>query len=185
MSNKNEIRSGALAPSPGDIDKYLYRKPQKTKMSRQEVLERVSGYFNGIIERTTNENGEVVTKWRMPPTKSGLCAALDISRQTLIRYTYESDKYQGTSHQTIAKDDWDILQKAMLIIENYYESMLSSSTPTGAIFALLNMQRRIYTNKDEIEISNGNRLEMDLPTKEEVIRRLPTYDDSIDGDIDI
>jgi hypothetical protein len=155
-------------------------------MSREEVIKRVSGYFNGIIENTIDENGEAVTKWRVPPTKSGLCAALDIDRRTLVRYTYEGDKYHDSHHSSVSINDWDILEKAMLVIENYYECMLSSTTPTGAIFALLNMQRPIYSNKDEIEINNGSKnLEMELPSKESIIKRLPTYDDSIDGDIDI
>lgn len=90
--------------------------------------------LNYLVEVTH----KVETK-QVPYTITGLAYYLDTSRETLLDYQ-ERPEFSDT------------IKKAKLKCENYAESMLFSTTPTGSIFNLKNN----YGWKDKTEVENIN-----------------------------
>lgn len=71
------------------------------------------------------------------PTVTGLCLALEFTKETLYQYR---DKPEFS----------DSIKRALLIVENGYEKALRESSPAGSIFALKNMG---WKDKTETEMS--------------------------------
>jgi hypothetical protein len=110
----------------------------------EQFEEAVKDYFeNGIKHRTViigkAPNQQAVS---LPvPTITGLCLHLGFeSRQSF----YDYEEREGFSYT---------VKRARLLIEKEYEEMLqTSSSPTGAIFALKNLG---WKDKSEVEQSGG------------------------------
>jgi len=83
--------------------------------------------------KTAEQMQKVIDTWaenleesKKPPTLTGLALALGFcSRQSIYDYE-EREEFTFT------------IKRAKLIVEQWYESLLSGTTPTGAIFALKN-----------------------------------------------
>jgi len=118
-------------------------RPPKFK-SEKELLNKIIAYFDlckpKINNEGVNENPENLTE-------TGLALFLGFeSRQSI--YDYKD------------KEDFSyIIKRALLVIENHYETRLIYSNPTGAIFALKNMD---WKDKTEIEGQFKNDTKIDL-----------------------
>lgn len=109
--------------------------------------------------------------WTSPPTKSELSLILGISPRTMQRFLrgeYSPGRaYADIKPRRISSNDVDILERALTIIESYYESSLSvSRVPTGAIFWLLNSKSERWTNEHVVvsRIEDDN-IPMDTPAE--------------------
>lgn len=119
----------------------------------EEVQEKIDGYFTWIqgefhMEEREEGKGKAKKKvqvkvWdRQPesPTITGLALFLGFdSKQSL----YDYKKKEEFSYP---------IKRALMVIENNYENALFSQAPSGAIFALKNMD---WSDKKEVEHSGG------------------------------
>lgn len=111
--------------------------------SPQQLADKITEYFQLFI----HEEGTEPTK--LVPTITGLALFLGFeSRQSL--YDYKNGSRAGEDSALYSY----IVKKAMLKIEELYEQKLSGTTPTGAIFALKNMN---WTDKTEVQHSGNVR----------------------------
>lgn len=119
-----------------------FNKPLKFK-SPEELQEKIDKYFTDCDKK------------KEPYTITGLCLALDITRQTLINY---EDCFDNNWLKRLNNDEKaiyvDTVKKAKLKCENYVEKQLldpySKKNPAGDIFALKNYG---WTDKTEVVTS--------------------------------
>jgi hypothetical protein len=97
-------------------------------------------YNDGMkyIERTLRKDE--------PLTWTGVCIALDSTRETMN--DYDSGKYDNENNRFS-----DAIKRLKVHCENYAESRLFANNPTGAIFALKNYG---WKDKQEVESINHN-----------------------------
>lgn len=184
-------KSGGLAPSIESIEKYLGGDDSMAKpMTRQQVINRIVGYFQSITEvYAEEETGRVLTRWLQNPTKAGLARALGVRVETLSRYA--SDKRNAepysreNSHAVISPEDFDLIHKSYCIISEFYEGQLGKNqNNSGSIFWLLNKNSEQWTNQQKISIENSeNKLTADM-TPDEIAKMIeqdiPVDEDFID-----
>ena len=132
----------------------------ETVLSRDEVLDRVMGYFSGCVRVAIEEStGEQITTWVRNPTKSGLAICLGIDKQTLLDYVKgvnsEGKKFSviNPDHKrNISVEDFDILRKAYSLIENFYEEQLAlNKNNAGVIYWLNNASNTKWSNEQEFK----------------------------------
>lgn len=96
-----------------------YRNPE-------EIQHEANKYFNRRLDADgnpkLNESGQV----KSPITYTGLCLALDLSRECFDRYM-EKEEFHDT------------MKALKMRVESYYENRLSYANATGSIFALKSM----------------------------------------------
>ena len=157
-------KAGGLSASIEQITDILQR-DDNDMLTREEVLNRVAGYFNGCLKVVEDEEtGEKITTWKRNPTKSGLAIALGVDKQTLLYYVkgldsngkpYREDAY---SHRRIQNADFDIIRKAYAIIENFYEENLAvNKNNAGVIYWLNNACNTKWSNEQEIVFNKSER----------------------------
>ena len=93
-------------------------RPAKFKTA-EDFSEAAQSYF---AECKANEESLTIT---------GLCLALDTSRDVLI-------DYEKGLHNERDPEFSHAIKRAKMIVENSYEQRLAGNNPTGAIFALKN-----------------------------------------------
>lgn len=152
-------KAGGVAPSIAEIENILQGSDTEMVYTREEVITRISNYFQSCITDTTDEEtGEVVRVWCRNPTKSGLALSLGLSSQTLIDYVsgLRSDGYayscNENSRRIISNKDFDILRKAYSLIEMFYEEKLGENrNNAGTIFWLNNLQNNRWSNEQSFK----------------------------------
>lgn len=127
------------------------------KFDTVEALEeRIIDYFESLIPESIkrvieNEDGEEETIKEMqlpePPTITGLALFLGFCDKKSL---YDYRKKEEFSYS---------IRRALTVVENHYETTLNYKSPTGAIFALKNMD---WADKTEVEHS-GN-LQFNVPS---------------------
>jgi hypothetical protein len=108
-------------------------RPPKFK-SAKDIESAAQKYFD-----SARENKE-------PITVTGLCIALDTTRESLC--DYGSGKYDERDSSFS-----DTVKRVKLICENYAELRLYGNNPTGAIFALKNFG---WSDKVQNEVTGAN-----------------------------
>lgn len=154
-------KAGGIAFTPEQIEKFLGERDD-SMMTRKEVQDRISAYFQSCITLTEDEeSGEFNHIWKRNPTKSGLALALGLSPGTLCDYVRGKDRkgnyYKSTGEnqglQRIATADHDLIHKAYQIITDFYEGKLADNrNNSGTIFWLLNTENRKWSNEQDIRI---------------------------------
>lgn len=110
----------------------------------QELEERISEYF----ETVSPESGNY-------PTVTGLALFLGFSSRDGL-YEYRDNNMFS-----------DVMKRALMVVESHYENRLNSGAPTGAIFALKNMNW-----KDTVEARVKTETELSDFTDEQLAERL-------------
>lgn len=169
-------KGGGFSYSPEQIQKIL-EEGSDDMLTRDEVKNRISAYFQGCIIVSQNEDtGEIEHAWKRNPTKSGLALALSVSPQTLIDYMHGVDRHgnaykpegENKGKQKIATADFDLVRKAYALIEDFYEQKLADNrNNSGVIFWLLNSYGGKWTNEQKIEVST-ERMKESPPTPDEI-----------------
>ena len=161
-------KAGGEAPSPNEVLEYLKGK-DSIQLTREEVQERAFGYLISCMEEYTDEDtNETGYRWRKNPTKAGLARAIGVTPETLSRYAsnhrIDGDAYAiGSKHSVVSTNDFDIIQAAYCVIEEFYESQLGKNrNNSGSIFWLLNAKTERWTNKQEVEMINNDSIQ--IPT---------------------
>ena len=166
-----ELRKGGTLAPRKDYIKKMLEGDDDAVLSRQEVLDRVLGYFYSCIKDYRDENtGEIASLWVKNPTKKELAGVLGITSQALIDYVhgYRSNgqpySRDNPDHKRrIATEDFDILRKAYELIESYYEGQLANNkNNTGSIFWLLNSLNSNWTNEHTTIIKTEEKPKMSI-----------------------
>lgn len=151
-------------------------------LTREEVKNKISAYLQSCITMSQDEETQEFNYvWKRNPTKSGLALALSVSPQTLIDYVKGSDRRGNTykpegenkGRQKIATADFDLIRKAYILIEDFYEQKLGDNrNNAGVIFWLNNKENTRWSNEQEFKFSAESKAETTLPpTPEEIAAR--------------
>lgn len=157
-------KGGGEAPRIEEIQQMLRGGEDGLMLSRDEVEQKITDYFRSKICTIENEEtGQTV--WKSAPTKSELAAKLGISLSTLARYNrgeYSGGRtYQGMTSEVCEPESFPIIQRAMLIISDFYERQLSlNKNNSGVIFWLLNAQNEKWSNEQEIHVAKTEEVEI-------------------------
>lgn len=117
----------------------MSRSNRIVQFTLDELKERIDNYFNKCDEELE------------PYTVTGLCLALNVTRQTLINYENRDRSFINMSEEEI-EEFVDTVKRAKLRIENYAEKQLfSARNPAGIIFNLKNN----YGWKDIQEVNSN------------------------------
>ena len=166
-------KGGGEAPSPIEISKYLQNSGSKRQLSREEVQARINNYFDACIEAYQDEDiGETFFRWRRNPTKAGLAISLGISAETLSHYIANKvagREYTDANQSTVSRDDFDLIQAAVSVIQSYYESNLGKNrNNSGSIFWLLNVGEERWTNTQTIKTIGDDNTSAPVLTQDEI-----------------
>lgn len=176
-------KAGGLSASIEQITDIL-QGDSDMPLSRQEVLDRVAGYFNACLKIVEDEEtGEQVTTWKRNPTKSGLALALGVDKQTLldmVRGLNSANKPYGADsfphNRRVHSEDFDILRKAYAIIENFYEEQLGQNkNNAGVIYWLNNASNSKWSNEQEFKFGRLPEAQRDIISADDLI---PLRDDA-------
>lgn len=151
-------KNGGVAPIDG-IREFL-RREEEGMLSREELISRIENYFLSCVRTIEDEKtGAIETVWATPPTKSGLARTLGCQVQTLLDYiNNRNSKGNLYSHnpdykRVVSNEDFDLIKKAYLLIEEFYEMQLSQNkNNSGSIFWLLNSRNGLWSNEQAIKI---------------------------------
>ena len=153
-------KAGGISYTPAQIQAILEERDDVV-LTREEVKNRISAYFQSCLTLSKDEETQEENYvWKRNPTKSGLSIALGLSPQTVIDYVKGCDRrgnvykseYGDKTVQRIATSDFDLLRKAYVIIEDFYEQKLGDNrNNAGAIFWLNNKENTRWSNKQEFE----------------------------------
>lgn len=117
----------------------MSRSNRIVQFTLDELKERIDNYFNKCDEELE------------PYTVTGLCLALNVTRQTLINYENRDRSFINMSEEEI-EEFVGTVKRAKLRIENYAEKQLfSARNPAGIIFNLKNN----YGWKDIQEVNSN------------------------------
>ena len=131
-------------PFPVPIEPYHFGRP-KVFASPQDLAIDILVYFQYC------QDNDLI------PGILGLCAHLNISRETLLNY--------GNEHASANSDYLDVCKHARLMIESAYEQgSMRKESCAGSIFALKNHAG--MTDKTEIKHSGKVTLDMNLSIEE-------------------
>lgn len=150
-----------LAPSIEEITKFLNSGGDEV-LTREQIQSRIVAYFLSCTEVIEDPNtGETITRWTKPPAKSELATALGILTNKLADYCNGYyDRGDGSGYhmygekahpsRIIKTEDFDLLRKAVQIIEGFYEGRLANNgNPAGSIYWLNNLKEKTWTNDHE------------------------------------
>ena len=153
-------KAGGLSYSPEQIQAILEERDD-VMLTRSEVKNRISAYFQSCLMLSRDEDThEVNYVWKRNPTKSGLALVLGLSPQTLIDYVKGSDRRgniykaegENKGRQKIATADFDLIRKAYILIEDFYEQKLGDNrNNAGVIFWLNNKENTRWSNEQEFK----------------------------------
>jgi hypothetical protein len=121
--------------------------------SQKQLQGKIDEYFNGGCKMRKI----VINKkeYEVPnPTITGLCLFLGFCDRTSF---YDMEKRPEFAY---------IIKRARMMIENEYEELLKTTTVTGAIFALKNMQ---WSDRQEIDQNiniSGDAIKIEFDNKE-------------------
>jgi len=185
VSQWEEIRkAGGRAINTGKLQE-LFEKDGDRVLTRKELIQIVTEYFESCIEEVENENGEIVSVWARTPTKSGLALALNIDSQTLIDYIhgtncigkpYSPNKPDYKRRVDVA--DFDILRKAYSVIEDFFEQRLGLNiNPAGTIFWLTNSTESRWTNEHRLTVDHEQK-KLEARTPEQIAEQ---YAEPLEG----
>lgn len=176
MQTWEQIRkAGIEAPQIESIEQIIMGGGDETNMmmTREELQQKIVEYFQSKISLVEDEEtGGTVSIWRSAPTKSELAAKLGISTATLARYNrgeYAGGRqYQGLTREKIAPEDFPLIQKAMLIIADFYERQLSlNKNNSGCIFWLLNSENEKWSNQQDVRIEKMEEIKV-IPLEQRI-----------------
>lgn len=162
MAWEEAKKAGGLACSPSQLSD-LFKKEENEMLTREELLERVEGYFKGCITiRADDLTGELNYIWKRNPTKSGLALAIGVTPSTLIEYVNGITR-KGHIYDQIPKTcrkvdtaDFDILRKSYALIEDFYEQKLGDNrNNAGVIFWLNNRENSRWSNEQEFKFTDA------------------------------
>lgn len=154
----NAIKAGGdAAPTWEFVEQIFDQKEEEAMISRDELKRRIVNYFRSITAVIIDDDGNERTIWTTNPTKSSFALAINIDKDTIARYIKGS--FNGKSYndrpgprQIVATEDFDLLRKAHLIIESFYEGRLGSNgNPAGSIFWLLNLKAD-WSNENTVTV---------------------------------
>ena len=111
----------------------------------EDLNKKINEYFSQI-GKVDSEDPKNVEAYNFTTTGLALFLGFE-SRQSLYYYRDKPSDNQDFCY---------ILKRALLVIENKYEEALSFNSPTGAIFALKNMD---WKDKSEIDNNNTHKIE--------------------------
>ena len=158
-------RSGGITFNLDQMEQIL-KGGEAAVLTREEVMNKVLGYFNGCVKVVMDEDTqEPVTTWVRNPTKSGLALCLGIDKQTLIDYVKglnsEGKQFSRMSpdhKRVVATEDFDILRRAYALIETFYEEKLGENrNNAGVIYWLNNASNGRWSNEQEFKFSSEQR----------------------------
>ncbi len=160
MAWEEAKKCGGLSYSPEQIQAILEESGDEM-LTREEVKNRISAYLQSCITMSQDEETQEFNYvWKRNPTKSGLALALSVSPQTLIDYVKGSDRRGNTykpkgenkGRQKIATADFDLIRKAYILIEDFYEQKLGDNrNNAGVIFWLNNKENTRWSNEQEFK----------------------------------
>lgn len=119
----------------------------------QELESRITEYFETIDPDKGNY-----------PTVTGLALFLGFSSREGLQEYKTRDEFS------------DIMKRALMVVESHYENRLNSGAPTGAIFALKNMNWKDTTDlkhSGEIKTSYADLTEEEIKERLERINSRP------------
>ena len=102
------------------------------KYTKEQCLQKVKKYFSDTSDERL--------------TITGLCVALDISRETLSEWTKNEDKEFA-----------EIIRSAKRRIVESYEILLKAKGHPGSIFGLKNIDRDHWKDKSEVDHTSGGK----------------------------
>lgn len=193
-------KAGGIAYSPQEIDNILNEEEGKM-LTREEVQGRISAYFKSCLTIGEDEDtNEITYIWKRNPTKSGLALVLGVAPATLIEYVKgqtrkgEVYKQEGVSvMQKIHTKDFDLLRKAYVLIEDFYEQKLGDNrNNAGVIFWLNNRENTKWSNQQEFQFGTTEQFDQRLLNASElpklnggsmnVIKQLPQFNTDLQGE---
>ncbi|MCM1181239.1 MAG: DNA-packaging protein [Clostridium sp.] len=172
-------KSGGLSYSPEQIQAILEERDDEM-LTREEVKNRISAYLqNCLTVSQDEETQEINYVWKRNPTKSGLALALGVSPQTVIDYVKGSDR-RGNKYKTggenkgvqkVATADFDLIRKAYILIEDFYEQKLGDNrNNAGVIFWLNNKENTRWSNEQEFKFGMAEPEEKEMISGDELPR---------------
>lgn len=151
--------AGGVAPTDEILTELFNPERKDRKLTRQELSKRIVDYFKTCIDEIMDESGSIEKVWKKPPTKSGFCLYLGISQRTLSNYLKDErsdNKPFNTAadehnSRIISTSDFDLIHRAVAVIESFYEDKLSENrNVAGVIFWLNNLQNPTWSNEQAI-----------------------------------
>lgn len=151
-------KSGGIALSINEIRAILEEGDTEKMLSREEVLNRITGYFNSCLKIAVDaDTGKEVATWVRNPTKSGLALALGVAKETLIDYCNGINSAgrgfswtKPDAKRVVSNEDFDIVRKAYALIESFYEEKLGDNrNNAGVIYWLNNTANSKWSNEQE------------------------------------
>lgn len=147
-------KGGQLAPCLDNVSELITDVDNHYTLSHDELVSRIIYFFKSCTEVTIDEAGNEVTKWKTAPTKNMLALCLGISREALTDTVSglasnkkPISKDNPAHNRRIAIEDIEIVKRAYMLIESYYEgSLVGSGSPVGSIFWLLNSRTPEWSN---------------------------------------
>jgi hypothetical protein len=187
-------KAGGIAYTPQQIDSILEERDDIV-LTREEVKERISAYFQSCMTIAEDENThELGYVWKKNPTKSGLALILGVRPETLIDYVKGHDRHgyvyktdnQKENVQKINTNDFDLIRKAYVLIEDFYEQKLGDNrNNAGVIFWLNNRENSRWSNEQEFKFGTLENREdkhiltaAELPKLDMHASQLPTFEDN-------
>lgn len=181
-------KGGGEAPSPVEVSHYLLNTGSKRQLSREEVQNRINNYFSSCIEEYEDEDtNETFFRWRRNPTKAGLAIALGVTAETLSHYVSNrvwGKEYANTVQSTVSRNDFDLIQAAVSVIQSYYEGNLGKNrNNSGSIFWLLNVGEERWTNTQTIKTIGNDGVGDPVLTHEDIKQIIDHVNDSSVGEL--
>lgn len=179
MAWEEAKKAGGLSYSPEQIQTILEESGDEV-LTREEVKNKISAYLQSCITSSQDdETQELNYVWKRNPTKSGLALTLGVSPQTLIDYVKGSDRRgniyktegENKGRQKIATADFDLIRKAYILIEDFYEQKLGDNrNNAGVIFWLNNKENTRWSNEQEFKFGTIEQPERRILSVDELPR---------------
>lgn len=170
-------KTGGLSYSPEQIRTFLEERDD-VMLTREEVKNRIFSYFQDCLTLSEDEDTHVLNYvWKRNPTKSGLALALGVQPQTVIDYVKGSDRRgniykkegENKGRQRIATADFDLIRKAYILIEDFYEQKLGDNrNNAGTIFWLNNKENTRWSNEQEFKFGTAEQRDRGTMSAEEL-----------------
>ena len=101
-----------------------------------------------------------------------MAISLGISAETLSHYVANKvlgKEYANTAQSTVSRNDFDLIQAAVSVIQSYYESNLGKNrNNSGSIFWLLNVGEERWTNTQTIKTIGDDNTSAPVLTQDEI-----------------
>ena len=101
-----------------------------------------------------------------------MAISLGISAETLSHYIANKvagREYTDANQSTVSRDDFDLIQAAVSVIQSYYEGNLGKNrNNSGSIFWLLNVGEERWTNTQTIKTIGDDNTSAPVLTQDEI-----------------